>query len=128
MIYIHPKDLDKNQVILVRRDSNMKYEVKFDNLSNKVKEILNEIQEDLFNKAKKLALRKRVLMTNYIERAMPRPVKLPLWDLNLKTSVLNTEEIATLFHPPTSVVKSGELQSIQSKKGIAPTDLPTKEI
>ena len=80
-----------------------------------------------FNKKKTLAHRKRVLMINYIKRTMPRIIKLPFWDTNLKTCILNTEEIATLFHPPTDVIKSRKLEAIHSRKGMAPIDLPVKE-
>jgi len=79
------------------------------------------------NKAKRVARKKKDLILNYIERAMPRPVRRPSADSRLETCIFNTEEIATLFHPPMNVVKSQKLEAIQSKKGIAPTDLPIKE-
>ncbi|MCR4260726.1 MAG: hypothetical protein NUV96_00045 [Candidatus Colwellbacteria bacterium] len=81
----------------------------------------------LFWRKKKLAKRKRMLMINYIHRTMPKPIHIPFIDMKLKTSILNTEEIATLFHPPLSLVKSQRTQSIQSRKSQAPMDLPTKE-
>jgi len=81
----------------------------------------------LFWRKKKLAKRKRMLMINYIHRAMPKPIHVPFVDMKLKTSILNTEEVATLFHPPLSLVKSQRTQSIQSRKSQAPMDLPTKE-
>ena len=68
-----------------------------------------------------------MLMINYIHRAMPKPIHVPFVDMKLKTSILNTEEVATLFHPPLSLVKSQRTQSIQSRKSQAPMDLPTKE-
>ncbi|MDP3953503.1 MAG: hypothetical protein Q8P99_01630 [bacterium] len=81
----------------------------------------------LFNRKKKLVRRKRELMINYIERAMPKPIKLPLVDSRLKTSILSSEEVATLFHPPSMLIKSQGVQVIQSRRGQAPMDLPTKE-
>ncbi|MEX2054266.1 MAG: hypothetical protein WD883_01885 [Candidatus Colwellbacteria bacterium] len=81
----------------------------------------------LINRKKKLIKRKRELMINYIERAMPKPIRLPLVDVRLKTSILSTEEIATLFHPPLSLVKSQRTHEIQSRKSQAPMDLPTRE-
>jgi len=80
------------------------------------------------NKAKRVARKKKNLILNYIEREMPRPVRRPRTDSRLETCILNTEEIATLFHPPMNVVKSQKLEAITSKKGIAPTDPPIKEI
>jgi len=51
-IEIGPKDLDKNQVVFVRRDNGKKKEVKFTNLKREVEEILDGIQKNLFEKAK----------------------------------------------------------------------------
>ena len=42
-----------------------------------------------------------------------------------KPYVLNTEELATLYHFPGSVVQTPGLQRISSKRGEAPTNLPT---
>jgi len=81
----------------------------------------------LFWRKKRLAKRKRMMMINYIQRTMPKPIHIPFVDTKLKTSILSTEEIATLFHPPSNLVKSQRTQSIQSRKGQAPMDLPTKE-
>ncbi|MBU2101264.1 hypothetical protein KKH05_00880 [Patescibacteria group bacterium] len=80
------------------------------------------------NKAKRLAERKKKMVINYINREMPRPVTFPFTkELKLKTFILNTEEVASLFHMPTDFVKSKKTQTIQSKRGESPTDLPTKE-
>lgn len=80
------------------------------------------------NRAKKLSRRKRMMVINYIERAMPKPIRVPFVDLKLKTSVMNAEEIATIFHPPTEYIKSQKVRAIHSKKGLAPVDLPTKDL
>lgn len=50
---IGPKDLEKKQVVLVRRDSNEKINVKIKDVSVEVPKILKEIQDSLFVKAKK---------------------------------------------------------------------------
>ncbi len=81
----------------------------------------------LLMRKRRLAKRKRMLMINYINRTMPKPIRVPFVDMRLKTFILSSEEIATLFHPPLSLVKSQRTQSIQSRKGQAPMDLPTKE-
>jgi len=52
-IEIGPKDVAKKQVVLVRRDTNEKEFVKLTQLDKKVKETLEDIQDSLFNKAKK---------------------------------------------------------------------------
>jgi prolyl-tRNA synthetase len=52
-IEIGPKDIEKNQVVLVRRDSNNKEFVKLAQLDKKVKDILEDMQNSLFTKAKK---------------------------------------------------------------------------
>jgi prolyl-tRNA synthetase len=52
-IEIGPRDIENNQVVLVRRDNKEKIFVKLNELKNKVNETLENIQKDLFNKAKK---------------------------------------------------------------------------
>jgi len=52
-IEIGPKDVAKNQVVLVRRDNNKKEFVKISNLDQKIKKTLEDMQKNLFNKAKK---------------------------------------------------------------------------
>jgi len=49
---IGPKDLAKGQVMVVRRDSGEKMAVKEEKLVETVEKLLNNIQENLFNKAK----------------------------------------------------------------------------
>ncbi|MEE9171156.1 MAG: proline--tRNA ligase [bacterium] len=50
-IELGPKDLDKGQAILVRRDTGNKDPVALDQLKDRISELLPKIQEDLFNKA-----------------------------------------------------------------------------
>ena len=52
-IEIGPKEIKEKQVVLVRRDNNKKEFVKLSKISIKIKELLKEIQEDMYNKAKK---------------------------------------------------------------------------
>lgn len=49
---IGPKDIEKGQCVLVRRDTREKYFVPLSELEQKVPEILDMIQKDLFKKAK----------------------------------------------------------------------------
>jgi len=51
---IGPKDLEKEQVILVRRDNNKKQAVKIKQLDKKIKEVFEDIHSNLYNNSKKL--------------------------------------------------------------------------
>ncbi|MEK6904259.1 MAG: proline--tRNA ligase [Nanoarchaeota archaeon] len=52
-IEIGPKDVEKKQVILVRRDNNSKEAVKISKLKSKVKEVLDKMQSGMYSKAEK---------------------------------------------------------------------------
>ena len=52
-IEIGPKDIEKKQVVLVRRDNNEKEQVKISELDGKVKITLERIQKNLYEKAQK---------------------------------------------------------------------------
>ena len=52
-IEIGPKDLDKNQVIIVRRDTGKKEPVKISKIEKRFSELLDEIQADMLKSAKK---------------------------------------------------------------------------
>ena len=51
---IGPKDLEKNSVMFVRRDTGQKTSIKNDEMVSKVELILQEIHDNLYNKAKEL--------------------------------------------------------------------------
>ena len=51
-IEIGPKDIEAGQAVLVRRDTREKTIVKIDELSEKVPQLLEEIQKDMFERAK----------------------------------------------------------------------------
>jgi len=51
-IELGPKDLEKNQVVLVRRDTGEKKSVKIKEREKKIKQALENIQKNLFTKAK----------------------------------------------------------------------------
>ena len=51
-IEIGPKDIEKNQVVVVRRDTREKIVVSMDEIITKLGEILETIQKDMFDKAK----------------------------------------------------------------------------
>src|SRR5699024_10446638 len=50
-IEIGPKDIEKNQVVLVRRDTNEKEFVSIDQLEERILALLDEIQQNLYDKA-----------------------------------------------------------------------------
>ena len=52
-IEIGPKDLEKKQCVIVRRDNGEKKFVKLTDIKKEVKDAMKEMQETLFNKAKK---------------------------------------------------------------------------
>lgn len=53
-IEIGPKDIEKNEVVVARRDNNEKKSVKIDNIEKEASKILNDIQKNLFEKSKRL--------------------------------------------------------------------------
>ncbi|MEM3113376.1 MAG: proline--tRNA ligase [Candidatus Pacearchaeota archaeon] len=66
-IEIGPKDMEKNQVILVRRDTGKKYGVKIQNIENKINTELKEMHEDMYGKAKKFLDNSIVKVKNFNE-------------------------------------------------------------
>ncbi|WP_257350753.1 proline--tRNA ligase [Pseudalkalibacillus decolorationis] len=51
---VGPKDIEKGQVVLARRDTGEKLFIPLDELEAKISELLEEIQANLYNKAKQL--------------------------------------------------------------------------
>ena len=52
-IEIGPKDLEKNSVTIVKRNTGEKSQLKIKEIKTKIPKILDEIQNELFEKAKK---------------------------------------------------------------------------
>lgn len=65
-IEIGPKDIGKKQAVLVRRDTNKKEEVKLIDIKNRLGQVLKEIQEDMYKKAKQ-EMDKRVVEAKDID-------------------------------------------------------------
>ena len=80
----------------------------------------------LFNRKTNLLKRKKLLYEHYLYRdiAQPRPFR---FRLKLKTSILNTEELATVYHPPLAMVSGGKLGVLETRKGEPPVNLPLIE-
>jgi len=53
-IEIGPKDLEKNQVTIVKRNDSKKLEIKISSLKKEIPKLLEQIQTELYNNAKKL--------------------------------------------------------------------------
>lgn len=66
-VEIGPKDIEKGQAVIVRRDTSEKYFVALDTLENTIKELLEEMQEDLLNKARDHRDQKTSIATNMEE-------------------------------------------------------------
>jgi prolyl-tRNA synthetase len=66
-IEIGPRDLKQKQVTLARRDTSERIELREDTILNAVAKLLEEIQENLFNRAKKLLEENITTVKNYDE-------------------------------------------------------------
>lgn len=64
-IEIGPKDIAKGKVVLVRRDNQKKADLEFRNLENRVQSVLAEIQQSLFEKAKKFLEERTKAVSNF---------------------------------------------------------------
>ena len=64
-IEIGPKDLEADQLVLVRRDNNEKQTIKTKDLEKKTEQILNEMQDNLFKKAKDYLAKSIVEVHNF---------------------------------------------------------------
>lgn len=67
-IELGPKDLEKKQVVLVRRDTGEKKPVLFTDINDEVSALLEEIQNNMFNKAKSL-LESSIVQVESLEAA-----------------------------------------------------------
>ncbi|QLQ78438.1 hypothetical protein HG537_0A06850 [Torulaspora globosa] len=64
-IELGPKDIEKGQVIVVRRNDSRKYTVQLNELETRIPEILEELQRDLYLKAKELFDTHRVIVEDW---------------------------------------------------------------
>lgn len=80
----------------------------------------------LISRPKNLLRRKKLLYEHYLYRdiAQPRPFR---FRLKLKTSILNAEELATVYHPPLAMVSATKLRVLETRKGEPPVNLPLIE-
>ncbi|HMB17574.1 MAG TPA: hypothetical protein VKO61_01540 [Candidatus Paceibacterota bacterium] len=66
-------------------------------------------------KEKTLESRKKRIFSNYVSNNFPE-----------KTSILNTEELATIYHYPSTNVKSPLLKRVSTRRGGPPANLPVQ--
>ncbi|MBI2105490.1 proline--tRNA ligase [Candidatus Woesearchaeota archaeon] len=66
-IELGPRDLQKNQVVLIRRDTNHKKEVKISQLDKAIKKTLEDIHNNLYEKARKELESKVVEVDNLVD-------------------------------------------------------------
>ena len=66
-IEIGPRDIENNQCVIVRRDTLEKCTVSLDNLNEKVEELLEEIQDNMFKMAKELREKRTNIALNMEE-------------------------------------------------------------
>ncbi|KON32848.1 MAG: proline--tRNA ligase [miscellaneous Crenarchaeota group-6 archaeon AD8-1] len=64
-IEIGPRDLQKNQITLARRDTLQKSDVKMEDTVAAITSLLDDIQDNLFKKAKERLKEKTILVDNY---------------------------------------------------------------
>ncbi|WP_175615498.1 proline--tRNA ligase [Piscibacillus halophilus] len=61
---VGPRDIEKEQVVLVRRDTGDKFTVSLEELETKIEETLSQIQANLYKKAKERMTEKTTSVTN----------------------------------------------------------------
>ena len=64
--------------------------------------------------------RKINIINNYQKRHFPH------FDFSSRGFVFNTEELATIFHAPSTMVKTGTISRVEAKKASPPAFLPTE--
>ena len=64
---IGPKDIENNQVVLVRRDTHEKIFVSIDGLADTLKQLFDTVQNDMYNRAKENRVMHTVVAKNMDE-------------------------------------------------------------
>jgi len=82
----------------------------------------------VLNKQQKLLRKKKLIYKNYIQRSFTNFTNVEAMYMECLTpSLMNIEELATIFHPPTKRVMATGLGQIEPKKGAPPINLPIEE-
>ncbi len=122
-IEIGPKDLEKKQVMIVRRDSGKKEVVSEKEIEKKVKMLLEDIQRDLFNKAKKY-LDSHISSANSIEELNR---KLKKGDI-VKAYMLNDRNIEEEIKAATGGATSRIIENVAKEGKCVFSGKPTKTL
>jgi prolyl-tRNA synthetase len=64
-IEIGPKDIEKNKVVIATRHKQSKNDLAFENVGPEVSSILNKIQKEMFDAAKKILDERSILVNDY---------------------------------------------------------------
>lgn len=64
-VELGPKDIEQGQVVIVRRNDSRKYVVKLDELESRIPEIMDEMHNDMYNKAKELFDSHRIIVDEW---------------------------------------------------------------
>ncbi len=112
-IELGPKDLEKDQVVLVRRDTGKKEFVKVSELKKKVEESLDEMQSDLYKKAEKFLNESIMEVSDWkgFEKAMKeKKIALAPWcgDEGCETEIKDKTEGAKSLNIPFSSEMKGK--------------------
>ncbi len=98
-IEVGPRDLENNEVIIVRRDTLKKTKVKISEVKDMIKPLLNNIQDDMLAKAKQRLEDNIVTVTNYDEFKAAisnnKMVLAPFWCNNAAENKIKNETTAT---------------------------------
>lgn len=76
-------------------------------------------------KEQRLLRRKKEIYKNYINRSFTVFTNVQeIYRRHIKPSLMNVEELATIYHPPISKVSATGLRQVESKKSAPPANLP----
>jgi prolyl-tRNA synthetase len=113
-IEIGPKELEKNQVIITKRNDNKKLAVKINSLKKQIPDILEQIQEELYKNADKL-LKSNMEKTENKKEFLKfikdkKMVLVPLCSSEKCEDILKeeTEGAKTLFIDPKNTLSKGK--------------------
>ncbi len=77
-----------------------------------------------FRTRERVLKRKKAIFANYLAHLFPPQYQFPGSWGSAKSSILNIEELATVFHPPITAVGAPKLMRLETRKGEPPGNLP----
>ncbi|RLF39426.1 MAG: proline--tRNA ligase [Thermoplasmata archaeon] len=112
-IEIGPREVENNTVVLARRDTGERIEVRKDEVIEKVKELFGKIEENLYNSAKRM-LEESIVRVNNLEEAKKHEKKI------LEMPWCGNEECALRVEEELEVKTLGEAVDVKEVKGNCP--------